>query len=79
MPSQSAVAEEAAGDGRTQEQDLQERLRADIARYRRREQEQGEGEEEELEGLGALASKASSAFEKVLIADFFVVLGFLGW
>ena len=63
---------------KTREQDLEERLRQDIARFRKTEAAQKEEEGEETM-FASLAGKASSALEKVLVADFFVVLGFLGW
>ena len=63
--------------GRTMKE-LEERLRLDITRFRESELA-AKKEEVPVEGLGALADKASSAFQQVLIADFFVVLGFLGW
>jgi hypothetical protein len=58
---------------------MQRRLQADIARFRASEAAKQEEEEEEGEGgLRAIAGKAADGVTKVLIADFFVVLGFLG-
>lgn len=58
--------------------DLQERLLQDIVKFRKTEIEKNPPQEEAT-GFAALAGKASSALEKVLIADAFVVLGFTAW
>ncbi len=60
------------------EKQLEDRLQEDILKFRKKEVEK-KAEEPEATGLSALTAKAGSALEKVLVADFFVVLGFLGW
>lgn len=72
----------AAAPARSREEELAERLKQDIARFKAVEQAEGkesEASEGEASGLAGLGQKAASAFEKVLVADFFVVLAFLGW
>jgi len=60
------------------EVDLQERLQQDIARFRKKEVE-AKVDEEELTGFSAFADKAGGVLNKVLVADFFVILAFFGW
>lgn len=60
------------------ELDLQERLQQDIARFRKKEVED-KVSEKELTGFSAFADKAGGILNKVLVADFFVILAFFGW
>ncbi|TFJ84434.1 hypothetical protein NSK_004419 [Nannochloropsis salina CCMP1776] len=60
------------------EVDLQERLQQDIVRFRKKEREV-QALEGDVTGFASFADKAGSILQKVLVADFFVVLGFLGW
>lgn len=59
--------------------ELEEQLKRDIERFRRTERAAAEDDDEEGKGLGAVAEKAAGVMSKVLVADFFVVLAFLGW
>jgi hypothetical protein len=75
------AAAAAPAPARSREDELAERLKQDIARFKAVEQAEGKeaGGEGEASGLAGLGQKAASAFQKVLVADFFVVLAFLGW
>lgn len=57
---------------------MQERLQQDIARFRKKEVED-KVSEKELTGFSAFADKAGGILNKVLVADFFVILAFFGW
>lgn len=75
-----SAAPVSAAPARSREEELAERLKQDIARFKAVEQAEAKpGAEEEVGGLAGLGQKASSALEKVLVADFFVVLAFLAW
>lgn len=60
------------------EVDLQERLQQDIARFRKKEVE-AKVSDGQLTGFSAFADKAGGILNKVLVADFFVILAFFGW
>lgn len=62
---------------KSREEELAERLKQDIARFKAVEKA---GTDDSQAATEATAfEKAASAFEKMLVADFFVVLAFLGW
>jgi hypothetical protein len=74
----SAAASSSAA--RSREDQLAERLKQDIARFKAVEKAEAKlAPEEEASGLAGLGQKAASAFDKVLVADFFVVVAFFGW